>query len=151
MRASIYMTLSQKIEKMKIHSVVGEISSYEVDGRKSILSENTENSSTFQTTADCNILKQNILYHSNTFYESTIKGLSIDLYIAISSPQTTAQIEGCKKYLKLQLDWSTLRVHSGKNTECFLKSFWGFKEDTLQFILVEKVLFWSNVASIYFR
>jgi hypothetical protein len=86
---------------MGIHSVLGEISSYEVYGRKSRLSENTKNSSTFLTTPDCNILKQNILYHSYTFYESTIKGLSIDVYIAISSPQTTAQIEGCKKYVKL--------------------------------------------------
>jgi hypothetical protein len=79
---------------MGIHSVVGEISSFEVDGRKSILSENSKNSSTFQTTADCNILRQYILYHTYIFYESTIKGLFIDVYMAISSPQTTAQIKG---------------------------------------------------------
>jgi hypothetical protein len=76
---------------MEIHSVVGETSSYEVDdGRKLILSENSKNSATFQTTADCNILKQNILCLSYIFYESTIKGLSTDIYIAISSSQTTA-------------------------------------------------------------
>ncbi len=34
MRASIYMTLSQKIEKIGIYSVAGEILSYEVDGKK---------------------------------------------------------------------------------------------------------------------
>ncbi len=32
------------------------------------------------------------------------------------------------------MDWSTLRVHSGNETECFLKSFWGFLEDILYIV-----------------
>jgi hypothetical protein len=46
MNASIYMTLSLKIEKIGIHSVVVEISSWEVEGGKIIIYKSWNNLST---------------------------------------------------------------------------------------------------------
>ncbi len=43
MCARIYMTLSYKIEKIVIHSVVGEISCHDLEGGKKIISKNQKN------------------------------------------------------------------------------------------------------------
>ncbi len=92
-----------KIEIMVIHSVsvVTEIWGHEVDGRKQIISKNLKNILIFRTSPDYHIPKQNFLNHSYIFCENTIKELSIDAYLVLSSSQTTVQIEGWKKYLRL--------------------------------------------------
>jgi hypothetical protein len=85
-----------KIEIMVIHSVsvVTEIWGHEVDGRKQIISKNLKNILIFRTSPDYHIPKQNFLNHSYIFCENTIKELSIDAYLVLSSSQTTVQIEG---------------------------------------------------------
>ncbi len=59
------------------------LNSHEVEGRKISISKNSRKKSTFQTTADCNILKQNILFHSYTIFGNVKIDLSTDVYIGI--------------------------------------------------------------------
>jgi hypothetical protein len=125
------MTLSYKTEKIEIHSVVREISSCKVEGRKKSISKNLKNKSTCRHSINYKTLMQDILYHSFMFSEITTNDLSIDVYIDISSPQRTVLIEGCKKYLKLKVRVSTSRIYSGETFEYFSKSFWDFKEGLL--------------------
>ncbi len=72
MCASTYMTLSQKIEKIEIHSLVGKISGKGAGGSKKIIYKNKKNLSTCRHWTDFRTLIQNILYHSYTLCESTI-------------------------------------------------------------------------------
>jgi hypothetical protein len=80
------ITLSYEIE------IIGEISSQEVEGGKKMISKNSKNISTCHPSPDYYIPNHNILYYSHTFLESTLKYLSINIYIVLSIPQTTAQI-----------------------------------------------------------